>query len=164
MQYVLPLFPWLAILSAIGIRHLIIRFIVQPWSQGQRAAPVILACLLAGSVGLLSDRALWWRYEGFPARQFYPQSSYGDLFAELAGRGVSRLVIVDPGAGHPDHGGYTPLLHWHRLVWARQGLTTNHYLTDRRSPQPVASCEPDVFKGWAGRNVERIGQCAVRWR
>lgn len=163
MQYALPLFPWLAILAALTIRHLLLRFIVEPWRARERAAPIVMAILLLGVFGILTERALWWRYEGFPARQFYPQSSYGNLFSSLSARGVDRLVIIDPGVRHPDYDGYTPLLHWHRQIWSRRGLATSHFHQDRRFPHPVASCEPGIYQRWSGPSIERIGQCAVRW-
>lgn len=114
--------------------------------------------------GQLIYRAAYWRYQGFPSRQFYPQSSYGNLFAELSARGITTLTVVDPGQNHHGRVGYAPLLRWNRLIWQEKGMTIDHELKQLGSGQgPLASCEPRVFDRW-GSAAEHIGSCALLWR
>ncbi|WP_300973490.1 glycosyltransferase family 39 protein [Sphingomonas sp. LHG3406-1] len=164
MQYALPLFPWLAIIAAIALKRLLDRYIVEPWTAGERLLPAALGLALCLIGSQLTARAMWWRYEGFPARQHYALATYGDLFAALAARGVRDLIVVDPGTVRQEETGYAPLLRWHRLVWAGRGLEVTRLLAEPASfDRPIASCEPEVFGKWRGPDVERVGLCAVRW-
>jgi 4-amino-4-deoxy-L-arabinose transferase-like glycosyltransferase len=164
MQYALPLFPWLSMLGALTLRHLANAFVVEPWLKGRKTAAILVGIALLAVLGQLADRAAWWRYHGFPDRQYYAQSSYGDLFSAMQKRGVAKLFVVDPGVVHYEVPGYAPMLRWNRLVWNERGLRTTHLLSDP-GPQasPVASCEPAVTVGWRGPLIERVGECAVRW-
>jgi hypothetical protein len=165
MQYALPVFPWLAIAAAIILRHLILRFVVAPWRADRRAT----AALIGGGMLLvlvqLGERAAYWRYDGFPSRQFYPVASYGMLFEELAARGLKGITVIDPGV-HLPVAHYTPLLRWNRSVWQLKGFEAAHQpVLDRRVQGPVASCDPNVYRLWAGLpGKERIGLCAILWR
>jgi 4-amino-4-deoxy-L-arabinose transferase-like glycosyltransferase len=163
MQYALPLFPWLAILSAISLKRLIGIFALDRWKAGKRLVPVALIIGLGLLGAQLTARALWWRYEMFPARQSGPQASYGNLFAALAARGITHVTIVDPGFQREHEQGYSPLLRWNRLVWATRGLhTTELRTTPASSATLIARCEPFVYETWQPSSVERIGLCAVR--
>ncbi|URD61865.1 glycosyltransferase family 39 protein [Sphingomonas sp. KRR8] len=163
LQYALPLFPWLSILAALAFRHLV-SLAVKSWGRGRRVEPLVLAAALGLAVGLPAYQAAYWRYKRFPARDFYPQSSYGDLFAALAARGVTDVTVVDPGIMHLGKPGYAPLLRWHQLVWREKGLRARRAMVDQ--PQlrlPIASCEPTISMSW-GAGAERLGSCAVLWR
>lgn len=127
------------------------------------------ALSLAAALGLtgvvLVQQAVDWRYHRFPERDHYAQSSYGDLFAELAARGVTGLVVVDPGSTHLGRPGYAPLLMWHQRVWRERGLFVRRMLAVTPGlDEPVASCQPAVIAAWSGWPSERIGSCAVLWR
>jgi hypothetical protein len=165
MQYALPLFPWLAMLVAITLKRLLGAYVIRPWHGGSRLAPLALALALSLLGAQLTERALWWRYEMFPARQSGAQASYGELFAKLAGRGLTQLTVVDSGFVREEEKGYSPLLRWHRLVWATKGLRVTHVLSEPgATARPLASCEPAVYDHWQGAATERVGLCAVRWR
>ncbi len=164
MQYALPLFPWLAMLVAIALKRLLRTYVTRPWWNGQRLVPLALGCALCLLGTQLTARAMWWRFEMFPARQSGAQASYGDLFTSLASRGVTAVTVIDPGFGRREERGYAPLIRWHKLVWARRGFTATHLLSEpATSAGLLASCEPSVTDRWQGRGVERIGLCAVRW-
>jgi len=165
MQYALPLFPWLAMLVAIALKRLLCAFVLRPWHGGRHLAPFALTLALCLLGAQLTERALWWRYEMFPARQSGPQASYGELFATLAGRGVTQMTVVDPGFVREEEKGYSPLLRWHRLVWATKGLRVTHVLSETKATAGLlASCEPTVYALWQHSAMERVGLCAVRWR
>lgn len=164
LQYALPIYPWLAIVAALTLRHLV-RFLSDNWRTGNRVLVVGVggAMMLIG--GQLISRAAYWRYQGFPDRQFYSQSSYGNLFAALSARGVTSVRVVDPGQMHLGKPGYAPLLRWNRLIWQERGMRIDHDLRQRGSASmPLASCEPRIFARWAGPGLEKVGSCAVLWR
>jgi 4-amino-4-deoxy-L-arabinose transferase-like glycosyltransferase len=160
-QYALPMFPWLSIVAALTLRYLV-RFLAEAWRHGKKAQAVVLAGALILVGGQLVFRAADWRYHRFPARQFYPQSSYGDLFAKLSASGTMNLTVVDPGIWLLGKPGYAPALRWNQLIWQIKGMKITHELGQRvGNPVPLASCEPLVFNRWTGPAVERIGSCAV---
>ena len=164
LQYALPMYPWLAIVAALTLRYLA-WFLSERWQDGRKALVVVASAALLLVTGQLTYRAAYWRYQGFPERQFYPQSSYGDLFAELSARGVTTLTVVDPGQNHHGRVGYAPLLRWNRLIWREKGMTIAHELKESGGERgPIASCEPHVFDGWSGPAMEKVGSCAVLWR
>jgi len=164
LQYALPMYPWLSIVAALTLRYLA-QFLAERWRQGDKALVSVVGAAFIFVSGQLTYRAGYWRYEGFPKRQFYPQSSYGNLFAELSARGVRSLTVIDPGQDHHGTVGYAPLLRWNRLIWQEKGMTVDHELKQRGNEGgPVASCEPLVFDRWSGPAFEKIGSCAVLWR
>ena len=163
VQYALPMFPWLSIMGVLTLRYLL-RFVRDALREGKKAQAVVLglALLLAG--GQMPNRAAEWRFQRFPERQFYAQSSYGDLFGEVSARGVSKLTVVDPGKIHLGKPGYTPLLRWNRLIWRERGMAIDHlYQQPSSSTLPLASCEPLVFERWTGAAAEKVGSCVVLW-
>ena len=140
------------------------QYVVRTWRDGKMALAVILGVVLISIGGQLTVRAATWRYQRFPERQFYPQSSYGNLFADLSARGVTKLTVVDPGVLHLGKPGYAPLLRWNRLIWQEKGMTIDHMLKQGAGSQLLlASCEPLVFDRWAAPDVEKIDRCAVLW-
>jgi hypothetical protein len=164
VQYALPLFPWLSIMGALTLRFLV-QFAVRAWQNRKNTQAILLSATLALVGGTMIYSAADWRYRRFPERDFYPQSSYGDLFAELAARGITRFTVVDPGNRHLGKSGYAPLLRWNQLIWQQKGLNINHELERRAgSPMPLVSCQPVIFDRWAGAGSEKIGSCAVLWR
>ena len=164
LQYALPMYPWLSIVAALTLRYLA-KFLAERWRHGDKALVSIVSAAFILVSGQLTYRAVYWRYEGFPKRQFYPQSSYGNLFAELSARGVRSLTVIDPGQDHHGRVGYAPLLRWNRLIWQEKGITIDHKLKQRGNERgAVASCEPLVFDRWSGAALEKIGSCAVLWR
>ena len=164
IQYALPVMPWLAIAAALTLRHLVTGYVRAPWQAGRRAQASLIALGLSLVTAQLTSRAVYWRTEGFPARQFYPQASYGDVFAMLAGRGVLDFVVVEPGYTHLGVPGYAPLFRWNRLVWMERGLRIDRALTIATHPGRVqASCVPDVIRQWHGQPLEFVSGCAIRW-
>ncbi len=162
-QYALPMFPWMAILAVLTLRHLV-HWVRALWRDGKAAQAIVLALVLLMTGAQLSYRAAKWRYELFPARESYAQATYGDLFARLHARGVRKLTVVDPGVHNLGAPGYTPLLRWHRLIWHARGMEIGHELVQSANASiPLASCEPIVIDRWSGRRAEKIGSCAVLW-
>jgi hypothetical protein len=163
LQYALPLFPWLAIVAALTLRQLVC-MIADGWTDGRRREAITLGPLLGVSGAYLLWQSLDWRYHRFPERDFYPQSSYGDLFAALAARGVTSFTVVDPGNIHLGTPGYAPLLRWNRLIWQQRGLAIDHQFKQPVVTRaPLATCQPTIASRWSGPGLERIGSCAVLW-
>lgn len=166
VHYALPAFPWLSIVAALTLRSLCTRFIAEPFRNGSRAKALLLAAAGLLLVQQLGARAFHWRYEAFPERQFYPQASYGALFAQLHAQGIRKVTIVDPGFDLEGVPGYMPLLHAYRLIWSESGLSTHHRFGVRGRPQGiVASCEPNVVARLArlGTPVADVEGCrAIR--
>jgi hypothetical protein len=151
-------------MGALTLRY-IVQFLARAWRDGKKAQVVLLGLALVSVSGQLIYRAADWRYHRFPERDFYAQSSYGDLFGELSARGFTKLTVVDPGKTHLGKPGYAPLLRWNRLVWQEKGMSISHELEQSADAHaPLASCEPLVFNRWTGPTVEKIGSCAVLWR
>jgi 4-amino-4-deoxy-L-arabinose transferase-like glycosyltransferase len=164
LQYALPMYPWLSIIAALTLRY-VAQFLADTWRDGKKALAIGVGAAFLLVSGQLIYRAAFWRYQAFPSRQFYPQSSYGNLFADLSARGVTTLTVIDPGQNHHGRVGYAPLLRWNRLIWQERGMTIVQELKQEGSEQgPLASCEPHVFNRWTGPAVERVGSCAVLWR
>jgi hypothetical protein len=163
VQYALPMFPWLSIMAALTLRYLV-QFVVKAWRNDKAAQAILVGTALMVVGGQLTCRAAYWRYQAFPARQFYAQSSYGDLFTDLSARGIAKITVVDPGVRHLGVPGYAPLLHWNALIWRERGMTI---VQERRmrvdGAGPFASCEPRVINRWSGPTLENIGSCAVLW-
>lgn len=163
VQYALPMFPWLSIVAVLTLRYLV-QWLVRTWRNGQRGQALVLGAAFVLAGGQLTYQALDWRYNRFPARQFYPESSYGALFSELSARRVTKLTVVDPGVVHLGKPGYAPLLRWNRLVWQEKGMRIDHELEQREGARvPIASCNPRAIDRWVGPMKERIGSCAVLW-
>jgi len=162
IHYVLPAFPWLATLAAISVRSAMERFVVTSWRGGNRqlAVAVMLALLLF--TAQMTAKALHWRYEAFPNRQFPPQASYGEAFAELADRGIRAVTVVDPGIKVGDLSEYAPLVHVHKLFWLEKGFRATHV---SKMPAaftgPLLSCERRATDFWSHPHLERIGHCAL---
>jgi 4-amino-4-deoxy-L-arabinose transferase-like glycosyltransferase len=167
LHYALPAFPPLAVAAALTVRAIVRKFVVAPWREASltgafSAVAVGAAALLL--LGQLGGRSLYWRRDGFPAREFSPQASYGDLFAAVAGRGASRLIVVDPGFPLEDRPNYVPLLRAYALMWRERGLEVEHRASLAEAGQGVvASCEPAVA-AVLGVGSDRMGAppgCAV---
>ncbi|MEO6360575.1 MAG: glycosyltransferase family 39 protein [Sphingomicrobium sp.] len=154
VHYALPAFPPLSIIAALTLRGLHERFVAVPFRAGNKAKAGLIAAAGLLAILPLGVRALHWRYEAFPARQFDPQASYGALFAQLHAGGVRQVSVLDPGFSLEGAPGYTPLLHAYRLIWSESGLVIDHRLRARgRFARVVASCEPVV-----ARQLARVGE------
>ena len=137
LHYVLPAFPALSIAAALTLAlpgagsssRSPLR------SRGGFVQPVALALVALLVFAQLGARSLYWRTEGFAAREFYPQASYGDLFAALSSRGITRAVAVDPGFALAESN-YTPLLRAYRLIWREKGLSVGHQVSLEQAPRP----------------------------
>lgn len=163
LQYALPLFPWLAIMGAFTIRYLA-QTLVKAWRTGNALQSALLGLLLVTLAGQALYNGADWRYRRFPERDLYPQSSYGDLFATLAARGITQFTVVDPGYPHLSKEGYQPLLRWNWLIWERKGLAIAHLReTPGERREPFVTCQPEVFANWPASARETIGMCAVLW-
>lgn len=164
VQYALPMFPWLAIMAALTLRYLA-QFVAESWREGKTAQAVALVAAFALAGGQLIYRAADWRYERFPERQFYAESSYGDLFAALSARGITKVTVVEPGVVHLGKPAYAPLLRWNQLIWQRKGMRIDHQIEQSPGARvPLASCNPRVFDRWPQAAQEKIGSCSVLWR
>lgn len=162
VQYALPVLPWLSIMAVLTIRYLL-EFLARMWRAEKRTQAVVFGAAFLLASGQLIYRAGDWRFVRFPARQFYPESSYGDLFAALSARGVTKITVVEPGVLHFGEHAYAPLFRWNQLIWQRKGMAIVRKLGMRSGDQiPLASCNPQVFSLWGG-SAEQIGQCAVLW-
>lgn len=163
LQYALPLFPWLAIMGAFTIR-LLAQTLTKALLRRDALQSALLGLLLVTIAGQALYNGIDWRYRRFPERDFYPQSSYGDLFATLAARGTARFTVVDPGYPHLGKEGYQPLLRWNRLIWQRKGFAIGHLSkTPAERLEPLVTCQPEVIAGWPASARETIGMCAVLW-
>jgi 4-amino-4-deoxy-L-arabinose transferase-like glycosyltransferase len=166
LHYVLPAFPALAAAAALSLRCLAHKFIVSPLRRrgGLSAVqPVALAFVALLVFGQLGARSLYWRTDGFAAREFYPQASYGDLFAALSNRGVTKAVAVDPGFALAETN-YTPLLRAYRLIWRERGLMVEHRVSLEQASGPVvASCDPVTAAALRrrGPEVANVPGCAA---
>lgn len=158
LHYVLPAFPALAAAAALALRCLAHKFVAAPLrSRSGLVQPLTLALVALLVFGQLGARSLYWRTEGFAAREFYPQASYGDLFAALSSRGVTEAVAVDPGFALAEPN-YTPLLRAYRLIWREKGLEVGHRVKLEQASGPViASCDPVTAAALRRRGPEIAG-------
>jgi hypothetical protein len=164
LHYVLPAFPALSVAAALTLRCLARKFVAAPLrSRSAFLQPAALALVALLVFGQLGARSLYWRTEGFAAREFYPQASYGDLFAALAGRGVAAAVAVDPGFALAEEN-YTPLLRAYRLIWREKGLRVEHRVGLEQATGPVvASCDPATAAALRrrGPDIAKVPGCAA---
>ncbi|WP_114228134.1 MULTISPECIES: ArnT family glycosyltransferase [Sphingomonas] len=161
LQYALPVFPWLAIIAALSLRHLV-GMVSGAWRSNRRVEAITLGTALGLTGLVLVQQSIDWRYHRFPERDFYPQASYGDLFATLAARGTTAVTVVDPGSLHLGRPGYAPLLRWHQLVWRERGLVAHRVMAEAPGLSGLlASCQPAVIAGWT--DAQAVGSCEVRW-
>jgi 4-amino-4-deoxy-L-arabinose transferase-like glycosyltransferase len=162
IHYALPVFPWLAIAVAVALRALGKHYLVEPWREGKKAAPAVAAIALTLLTAQLTARATDWRYEGFPERQFPPQSAYGDTFRHMAERGITNVIVVDAGFEGGNKRYYVPLLRAYELIWREKGFAIEHRITmPTHFDRPVVSCEPNTREVWARPDVRWVGPCAV---
>ena len=161
VQYALPIFPWLSIVGVLTLRYLV-QIVLDSWRSGKAAQALVVGAGIALTIGSLTYLAADWRYNRFPKRDFYPESSYGDLFKELSARGVTHVTVVDPGFMHLGKPGYIPLLRWNYLIWQQKGMHVDHqYVQERATRGPLATCAPRIVKQWAGSSAEKVGSCAL---
>lgn len=164
LHYVLPAFPALSIAAALTLRCLARKFVAEPLrSRSGLAQPVALALVALLVLGQLGARSFYWRTEGFAAREFYPQASYGDLFAALSSRGITEATAVDPGFALAEEN-YTPLLRAYRLIWREKGLAVGHRVSLEQAPGPVvASCDPATAAALRrlGAEIAKVPGCAA---
>jgi len=145
IHYVLPAFPWLAILVALALNAVRRRHFAVAAGERPRIAGTSLLLLFAAAAlfAWLGWRSADWRYRAFPERQYYAQALYGELFASLARHHVARATIVDPGFTLEGKPHYTPLLRSYRLIWSERGLATEERSDVPTIPTGVlASCDP----------------------
>lgn len=164
VHYALPAFPWLSILAALTLRQLFERFVQQPLREGVRLRALAAAAVGTLLVGQLTARAMHWRYEAFPARQFYPQASYGLAFEHLMGMGIRQATVVDPGFDLEGTPGYAPLLRSYQLIWSEAGFVVHlrPTIADAHA-RALASCDPATAARLArkNRNLLSIPGCSA---
>jgi len=166
-QYVLTAVPFLAVATAIAA-HAAVRHLKQRspeggsplTASGARVAIVALVALLV--VG----RAVLFRAVVFPGLEFYPQALYGELFADLARQGVSRVEVAEHGVETIGVSkGYAPQLRFYALAAAEQGLTveTTAEAPDLSSPGVKATCDPHFVEAVskAGAPLAHPAGCAA---
>jgi 4-amino-4-deoxy-L-arabinose transferase-like glycosyltransferase len=162
IHYVLPAFPWLAIVGALTARFAVEHFVVRPWRARDRSMAAIVSLALLMLTVQMSSKALHWRYEGFRDRQFTPQATYGELFGRLAERGILQVTVVDPGIRVSVLSQYAPLVHVQKLIWRERGFMVTRVIEIPETfDEPLVSCEPRAAAVWSAPGVERLGRCVV---
>jgi hypothetical protein len=88
------------------------------------------------------------RYVKLPERQFYPQASYGALFADLHAKGIQDIVVADGGIVTAGFNGYAPQMRFYELVWQERGLRITRALSLANSDRQraIASCDPTIAR------------------
>ncbi|WP_157268981.1 ArnT family glycosyltransferase [Azohydromonas aeria] len=115
--YIAPVYPWLAVAAAVSIES-IIKWLKhnlhRRWQALGRAAPALLALLLAGVFGLaVADRHV--RLVNY--RDGY-ESAYGPFLKDLVYAGHDRITVVDGGradAGPVMNAHYNPVLRFYQM-------------------------------------------------
>lgn len=164
IQYMLPALPWLAIACAIAMADRLPRYFARGRSPRKHflnpAAVLIAVTILFSSI--TAERL---RYELVPKQDFYPQASYGTLFATLHAQGVDRLTVVEPGLNVSGLTAYAPQLDFYSLLWRQRGMTVSR--VERLAPTGgvVASCSPAAARALvaAGGRLVGIDGCAARF-
>ena len=137
LHYALPVFPFLAMATAI-IGRAAVDCVRQPGVRPLARVLIIALCTFVAVQAF--GRGALARYDRFPARQFYAQAS---LFARLAEQGVREVTVVDAGFPLVEWPHYTPLLDGYRLIWREKGLTIHKATALQGTARGiVASCDP----------------------
>ena len=166
-HYALPIYPFLAIASAIAVRG--------AWTRLGATAPdryvrVGVATLL---VAIIAGRALWMRTTVLPAHEFQPKALYGELFRGLERRGVGAVDVVEGGvatlawrtSGVPQD--YAPQLYVYTLLARERGLAATRITPAALALEPpgrlAASCDPAYRAAVLrlGRDVSETPGCVV---
>ncbi len=166
IHYVLPAFPWLAVLVALALRAFWRRcFAAAPGERPRVTATGALLLLAAAALlAWLGWRSADWRYRAFPEREYYTQALYGELFASLSRHRVARVTIVDPGFTLEGKPHYTPMLRSYRLMWSERGLETEERAELPLVPAGVlASCDPGTTARLVrlGPDIAGVRGCAA---
>jgi 4-amino-4-deoxy-L-arabinose transferase-like glycosyltransferase len=161
VHYILPAFPWLAIAAAVAGAALWKKYLT-PTSVNNFVG-VATIVMVGSGLCILTAKSLLWRYREIPRA---PEALYGELFAEVAQRGYSKLLVSDPGrnleGGKDPH--YVPQLNAYRMIWSERGLAVEH----RPHVPPsegalLASCNPSVVSQFlkSSANISSVHGCAV---
>jgi 4-amino-4-deoxy-L-arabinose transferase-like glycosyltransferase len=160
VHYMLPSFPWLAIVTALGGAALWRRY--RKAIAADRAATASVA-VISLTLCLLLQSSIQWRYHK-PDRT--TEANYGALLNNIANRGYPSVTVIEPGFAleedHDPH--YEPRLNAYRMIWAEQGLAV-----DRQVDMPaavgavVASCNGAVVKRILreGSDIGGVTGCAA---
>jgi hypothetical protein len=118
--------------------------------------------LLVGglSVAAAVRNAISYRYSPPTSLQGARSGLYGELFTTLHKRGVTSLLVIDPGFVNEDMPHYAPVLRAYRLLWASRSMTIDHATDPRvlglRHSGIVASCDRNVV-ATLGTRIRDIG-------
>ena len=175
-HYMMPGLPFIAI--AVGIAaHVALQAVARANAAGRFSlvTPRLLVILLAGVLGLTVVKAAYVRLVFLPHHWGEPQSLYGELFQDLAKKGLRAPRVVDGGIvrrgvvaeGVPSD--YHPQLYFYRLLMNLRGMQV------ARSPPAdlgrqlpgavIATCDPDYAPRLRrlGPNLSEVTGCiAVR--
>ena len=156
MQYVLPALPWLAIACSIVIVRRLPQLLWRNKGRGLQRTRPLMAFVIATSFGTLVVPGIKLRYELLPGRAFYPEASYGALFASLHDLGVRRVTVIEPGFGTE---AYAPQLSFYSLIWNERGMAIDR----KKGGSPLgatgvlASCNPAWATTLQSMGAEEIG-------
>jgi 4-amino-4-deoxy-L-arabinose transferase-like glycosyltransferase len=172
--YDAPVYPMLAIASAISIRAIlaIIRdsrpnlpLLPSSVTLGRAVAPLLIFGML-----LLCVKAIYHRHFKLIKYQEAYESGYGPLLKKLASNGIRNVAIVDPGrgdgAGAAVDGHYNPILRFYALLYeSRDGLRifTLHKLqtADKNFDGiAIATCNPAVLRDMSKGQPIPVDGCA----
>lgn len=160
VHYILPALPWLAIACAITVKERLPRFFgIRDASRPNFRRIALPSALLAVAVANIGLRTAVMRYDLLLQRAYYPQASYGALFAALYDRGVRRVIVIDPGLPVEDFKAYQPQLRYYAMLWGRRGMTIQQRqkLPGGTAEIPLASCDPKSRDMLLARGARAFG-------
>ena len=168
--YIVPAYPFVAIAFAIAAHRLF--QLLERWlptvfgASIGRIKPRHLIATLALVAAALA--AFHYRYDVLPPAQNVPMARYGELFADLSGRGYRRIATLDAGVyNNDDLADYTPQRWFYTLVWRGRGLDISQAApSDAPVPLPgrvLATCDPNRVEAVAalGPAVTSVPGCAA---
>jgi 4-amino-4-deoxy-L-arabinose transferase-like glycosyltransferase len=154
--YIVPAYPLLSIALAIVVERLLSMLPHRPQQPVQMAS--IVVALVA--TYMVCNAAVQ-RLVVLPQFEGTPQSRYGQVFAQLNGRGLRHVLTLDGGVDNNDNlVDYTPQRRFYTLIWRTRGLD----IRDQDPSRPVAlaagevlaTCDPR-FLNW----VEQRGPALI---
>jgi 4-amino-4-deoxy-L-arabinose transferase-like glycosyltransferase len=152
-HYAMPALPWIAIAVAISLHALLP--MLRRATKSIRAAVLLLALLFAAKGAAQSAMM---RYVLLAERQYHPQAGYGALLEALHGKGVTRVLLIEPGitAEHIVH--YAPQLDFYARLWTLRGMDVRRALTIPDGGRgTLASCDPGIARMLIARGGKRLG-------
>lgn len=165
IQYMLPAVPWLAIACAIAFADRLPRTFARQREGGSPGRVNPAVALVAIAILFACVTAARLRYDLLPKRSFYPEASYGTLFATLHDEGVHDVTIVDPGLDVSGLKAYAPQLDFYMLLWRARGMRIDRGDWLSAPHSTIASCNSALTDTVIKNGGQPVGAdgCAVRF-